>query len=113
VVIEASSAISALPEGLQMVARNGRYLLVGLWTGSEDVAIKPSYILNKNIRVVGSAYASPAHYFGAVRLTRHLHQRLPIADVVTRQFALADVMRAFDSVARGEPGKTVLVPALG
>jgi hypothetical protein len=55
----------------------------------------------------------PTHYFWAVRLTRHPHHRLPIADVVTRQFALADVMSAFDSVARGEPGKAALVPALG
>jgi threonine dehydrogenase-like Zn-dependent dehydrogenase len=113
VVIEASGAISAFSEGLQMAARNGRYLLVGLWAGSEEVSIKPSTILNKNIRVIGSAYASPTHYFGAVRLIRHLHHRLPIADVVTRQFALADVMSAFDSVGRGEPGKAVLVPALG
>ncbi len=113
VVIEASGAVSAFPEGVQMVARNGRYLLVGLWAGSDDVPLKPSYILNNNIRIIGSAYTSPTHYFGAVRLSQHLHLRLPIADVVTRQFGLSQVMQAFDCVAHGQPGKVVLVPALG
>jgi threonine dehydrogenase-like Zn-dependent dehydrogenase len=71
-VIEASGAISAFSEGLQMVARNGRYLLVGLWAGSDDVAIDPSYILNRNLRVIGSAHrllrgcsADPASAFPA------------------------------------------------
>ena len=47
VVIEAAGARSAFGEGIKLTAKNGRYLIVGLWSGHGTVPVDPSYLNNR------------------------------------------------------------------
>lgn len=111
VVIEAAGVIEAFTEGLQLVSRNGRYLVVGLWGGTGGVDFDPRFVNNNNISIVGSALAGPEHYYQAVRFAAAHHGRYPMADAVTHRFEIAQAQQALEAVAAGEPVKAVIVPA--
>ena len=111
VVIEATGAISAFSEGIGLLAAGGRYLLVGLWAGQDAVQIDPHYILRKNLRIIGSAYAAPGHYQGAIDIAHRYNRDLPLEQIVTSQFRLEDAAMAFRTIEQGSAGKAVLVPS--
>jgi Zn-dependent alcohol dehydrogenase len=67
-------------------------------------------VLRNNIRIIGSAYAAPVHYYQAVRIAQRYHRELPLAEVVTSRFGLGGVIQAFEAIQRGKAGKAVLMP---
>jgi threonine dehydrogenase-like Zn-dependent dehydrogenase len=108
VVVEATGNLQAFSEGIQFVARNGRYLVVGLWAGEGTAALDPHHVLRNNIRIIGSAYAAPSHYYRAVQIARQSHRDIPMASVVTSRFTLDNALQALHAVERGQAGKAVL-----
>ncbi len=110
VVIEAAGAVDAFGEGVQLLAKNGRYVVVGLWSAPGTVAIEPRYINNKNLQIIGSALYSSSHLYGAIRVAQQYHETFPMADAVTHRFSLEDSQKALDAVARLETVKAVIVP---
>ncbi|WP_067889314.1 zinc-binding dehydrogenase [Nocardia vaccinii] len=61
VVIEASGATTAFTEGLAMLARGGRYVLVGQLHANQ-IAVNPSQIVVKQASVIGSISGAVNHY---------------------------------------------------
>lgn len=112
IVIEATGNLAAFSDGLRFVGRNGRYLIVGLWAGKGTVPIDPHEILRNDVRIIGSAYAAPVHYYRAVEIAQRCHREVPLADIVTRRFGLPYAIQAFEAVQTGEAGKTVLAPTM-
>lgn len=110
VVIEAAGAITAFGEGLKMVAKNGRYLVVGLWSAPGTVPVEPRYINNNNLRIIGTALYQPQHLYRAVQIAQKQHQNFPLAQAVSHRFALAECQQALQAVARMETIKAVIVP---
>lgn len=111
VVIEAAGVQSAFPEGLDLVARSGRYLLVGLHHGAGTSAIDPRAINRANVTVVGSALEQPAHQYQAIRFVARHHDRFPLAEVVTHRFPLDQAQQALEAMERAEAIKAVLEPS--
>jgi 5-exo-hydroxycamphor dehydrogenase len=110
VVIEATGVQSAFPEGLDLLAPSGRYLVVGLHHGAGTEAIDPRSINRRNISVIGSALEQPAHQYKALRFVARHHDRFPLADVVTHRFPLEEAEAALGAMERGEAIKAVLEP---
>lgn len=110
VVIEATGRIEAFGEGTQMVAKGGRYLVVGLWSAPGEAALVPRQVNNANLRIIGSALSRPRHLHQAVAVARHFHRQLPLAEVVSHRFPLEQAQRALDAVGRQETLKAVIVP---
>ena len=110
VVIEAAGVLEAFTEGLPLVSRNGRYLVVGLWGGAGGVDVDPRLINNNNLTIVGSALAGPEHYYQAVGFTTTHHSRYPMADAVTHRFKIDRAQEALEAVANLETVKAVIVP---
>jgi 5-exo-hydroxycamphor dehydrogenase len=110
VVIEAAGAIPAFPEGLRMVAKGGRYLIIGLWSAPGTVPVEPRFLNNNNLRIVGNALAQPSHIYGAMHLARKYHREFALTDVITHRFALDASQQALEAVARLETVKAVIVP---
>ncbi|KAL3477512.1 hypothetical protein BJX99DRAFT_257329 [Aspergillus californicus] len=57
-------------EGLELVTRNVRYLLVGTWAGAATVPLFPFETVHKAFKIIGTTYASPENYYQAARLSK-------------------------------------------
>src|SRR5690606_14513471 len=57
IVIEGTGHRSAFAEGLQLCARNGTYLLIGLWASQGEQPFDPSFVVQKSLRLIGTQYA--------------------------------------------------------
>ncbi|MFD7204286.1 zinc-binding dehydrogenase [Streptomyces sp. NPDC059893] len=110
VVIEATGRVEAFAEGVRMVARGGRYLIVGLWSAPGASSITPRLVNNRNLRIIGSALSRPRHLHQAVGVARHYHRQLPLAEAVSHRFRLDQAQEALDAVGRQETIKAVIVP---
>ncbi len=110
VVIEAAGHISAFTEGVTMVRRNGRYLVLGLWADQGTIPIAPHYINNMNLRLVGSQFAQPEHFYRSLSLVSQTHKTFPFAEAVTHRYSLEQTMDALDAVVRAETLKAVVEP---
>jgi len=111
VVIEAAGAVAAFAEGLKLVAKNGRYLIVGLWSAPGAVPVEPRYLNNTNLRIIGTALFQSQHVYGAIQVARAHHREFPLAEAVTHRFLLAESQQALEAVARLETVKAVITPA--
>lgn len=110
VVIEAAGVLPAFAEGIEMVAANGRYLIVGLWSAPGAVPIEPRLLNNKNLRIIGTALSQPRHLHEAIKVAQRHHRSLPMAQAVTHRFCIDDSQQALEAVARLETVKAVITP---
>jgi threonine dehydrogenase-like Zn-dependent dehydrogenase len=108
--IECSGHSAAVEEGLGLVKRNGRYLLVGTWAGAGTVPLSPFEVVHKALKIIGTTYASPENYYQAARLVEANHRTFPLAECVTHHFALCQVEEGLKAVANGEAIKVVIEP---
>ena len=107
-VVEASGNLKAFKEGLNLLRRNGKYLVVGTWAGSGEVGISPFELVRKAVSIIGTSYAALKHYYHAVKLVERHHDEFPLTDCITHWFSLCDVQKAFEVVGRGEAVKAVV-----
>jgi 5-exo-hydroxycamphor dehydrogenase len=110
VVIEAAGVVAAFAEGLKVVAKNGRYLIVGLWSAPGTVPVEPRYLNNTNLRIIGTALFQSPHVYGAIQVAQRHHREFPLAEAVTHRFPLGESQRALEAVARMETVKAVITP---
>lgn len=110
VVIEGTGVIAAFQEGLRLLGRNGRYLLIGLWAGEGTTPVSPFQIVSTNIRIVGTSYAQPQHYYRAMVLAERYHREFPLVDCVTHRFDVEHSQDALQAVRNGETVKAVITP---
>ncbi len=110
VVIEAAGVLAAFSEGLNLIAKNGRYLIVGLWAGQGSVPVDPSYLNNNNLKIIGTVLAQPEHYYGAIQVARAHHREIPMSEAITHRFTIEESQKALEAVARLETVKAVITP---
>jgi 5-exo-hydroxycamphor dehydrogenase len=110
VLIEAAGRLAAFAEGLELLAPNGRYLILGLWAGAGTVPVDPHVLYNNNLRIVGSQFQQPYHYFQTIRLAQRLRNELPFEQAVTHRFPLAESKAAIEAAACGDAVKAVVLP---
>ncbi|MEI9954609.1 MAG: zinc-binding dehydrogenase [Pseudomonadota bacterium] len=110
IIVEAAGHLSAFTQGLEMIARNGRYLLIGLWAGADKVPVDPHALVRHSVRVIGSDRAEGEHYYQALKIVERNWHRFPFTEIVTHRFSLEDAESGLRAVARGETLKAVVVP---
>jgi threonine dehydrogenase-like Zn-dependent dehydrogenase len=108
VVFEAAGRLEAFTEGIPLLARRGRYVVTGLYSGSGTVPFNPVVINNRNLTIVGSLYSSPEMTYRALQLVARHGDRLDFAALVDRRFALEQTEEAIATAVRGEATKAVL-----
>jgi threonine dehydrogenase-like Zn-dependent dehydrogenase len=109
-VIECSGNAAAFEEGINLLARSGKYLLVGTWAGSSKVAVSPFQVVQNALTIIGSTYASPGHYYRAIKVVQANHRHFPLVECVTHRYELAEAQRALEDVAAGKVTKAVIFP---
>lgn len=111
VVVEAAGALPAFGEGIDLAGHNGTYLIIGLWSGFGETPVDPTVLIHKNLRLIGTCYAQPEHYYRAMHLAAELEHSTPLAKVISHRHDIDDVDDALDAVEGGLAVKAVIRPA--
>ena len=107
VVVEASGVAEAINEGLEMVQKGGRYLVLGQ-SSFAKVQIMPSLITSKNLTIIGSISATIAHFYKALQFLKAKRGKYPLGEIVTKRYRLEEINEALDRMALGEEIKPVI-----
>lgn len=82
VVVEVVGHAAALKEGIRMLQRGGRYLIMGAINPQDTVDIDPSMIIGQNLRMVGVSLYPPSALAAALAFVKRNHQTLPLSEMV-------------------------------
>jgi 5-exo-hydroxycamphor dehydrogenase len=109
-VIEAAGRPAAFPEGITLLANNGRMLIMGLYSGDAVAPVDPVYLNNHNLHLIGTLGSPASSYGDTVRIAAEHGERLGFADMVTHRFPLEQTEEGIRAAGRGESIKSVIVP---
>ncbi|MGO4689633.1 zinc-binding dehydrogenase [Glaciibacter sp. 2TAF33] len=110
VVIEAAGVPEAFPEGVSLLARHGRYLLSGLYSGTREVSFNPVQLVLKSARVFGNLGSRPEVGLQALRFVQANRDRFPFSRIVTHRYELGSIAAALDAMQDGSAVKAVVTP---
>lgn len=110
IVVEATGVAAAFPEGLNLLRMDGKYLILGLYSGNTTVPIVPVRINNFNLHIIGSLGIDVDSYQKTVDIASEHGTQLQFADFITHRFPLDRLEEAIRLVGQGIPIKAVIVP---
>ena len=107
IVVEMSGAHSAFPEGLDLLRRGGRYLVVGQLHG-RSVSMRPVDVTRKHARIIGCASASVPHYWRALEFIRNNKERFSWDDLISNHYPLEQINEAMTRMRAWQEVKPAL-----
>ena len=110
VVVEASGVPAAFREGLDIVRRGGRYLIIGQSSMEAEQSIIPGLIMLKHLEIIGNASGTIRHFYKAIQFIKNKRDRYSFANIVTNKYRLDQVNEAVISMMSGKEIKPVIVP---
>ena len=110
IVVEASGAPTAFREGMEMVRRGGRYLVIGQSSFEEELSIRPGLIMLKHLYIIGNASATIRHYYQALQFIKNKRHKYSFGDMVTNRYSLDEINSAIKAMATGDEIKPVIIP---
>lgn len=110
VCVEASGFPSTIPEGIEILRPNGRYLIMGVFSDIGGVEINPSPIVRKNIQLHGSVYWEPRHLHAALSILKSRNDILKLERAVTERYSLDDASKGLMDVENLRCVKAVIQP---
>jgi threonine dehydrogenase-like Zn-dependent dehydrogenase len=112
VVFEFSGAPGAFAEGLQMVAPNGRYGIVGT-VGGPAQSVIAHHITNRGLTVYGSFGGDIDSYWKALEFMRQHRGRFDWELILGTRYSLDGLTTALERMRDFEEIKPVFAPAGG
>lgn len=112
IVVEAAGALPAFPEGVDLSGIHSRYIILGLWGAIGTQPISPRDLTLKNLTIAGASFPKPKHYYHAMQFAARLQDRVPLAELVTHRFSIADAQQALDATRSGTAVKAIIDPLL-
>ena len=112
VVVEAAGVLVAFPEGVELTGTHGRYVILGLWGAVGTQPISPRDMTTKNLTIAGATFPKPRHYYHAMHLAVRLQDRVPLAQLVSHRFGIAQAAEALGTVKAGRTIKAVIDPTI-
>jgi 5-exo-hydroxycamphor dehydrogenase len=114
VVIEAAGVLPAFGEGLELLAWEGRFLILGLYSGAGEVGFDVVALNNRSQTIIGSLGPTRLEDFETnVEIARDHGERLGFAELVTHRFPLCQIRQAIEAVGSGAAIKAVVLPEAG
>ena len=111
VVLHMANRPSSFIEGIEMLKRGGMMLEMGVFADTGDVAINVHrHICSKNIRLIGLTNHPSTGYGPALTLMERYADRYPLEEMVSHEYALADVDAAMQMSMSPESLKVVMTP---
>ena len=99
VVMEFAGHPAAFREGMTLVRRGGAYLLVGQ-LGAGEVPFRPSDIVHRNLRLIGSLAGGARDYWTALQLIEAHQGDLPFHKLISNSYLLENVSDAIGAMER-------------
>ena len=109
-VIECAGPSAAFKDGLEIVRRGGRFLVIGQ-TDPTPISIVPSTINLRNIDIIGVAAATVAHFYKALQFLQNNQQRFSFLDLISNTYRLEEANTALQSMARLQEIKPAILPS--
>ena len=109
VVAEFSGFPGAFAEGVDLARPGGRYVVVGQ-LGKGTTTIAPAAINKKNLTVQGSFGGDAEHYHKALQIMERHGDRLPFGDLISGEYALADITTVLERMQSFQEIKPVIYP---
>jgi threonine dehydrogenase-like Zn-dependent dehydrogenase len=106
-VVEGSGVPAAFNEGLDMIQKGGRYLVLGQ-SSAATIPVAPGAITGKGLTVIGSVSAAIQHFYLALRFIRNRRTKYPFADIVSHKYQLEQINEAFADMQSGKAIKPVI-----
>jgi len=107
IVIEGSGVPTAFNEGLEMIRKGGRYLVIGQ-TSEVTTSITPSVVVFKGLDIIGICSATIVHYYKALQFIKNKRSKYSFADIVTNKYSLEQVNEALAAMEAGKEIKPVI-----
>jgi 5-exo-hydroxycamphor dehydrogenase len=113
IVIEAAGHLAAFDEGMAMLGHEGRYLVLGLYSGRGTVAFDPVPLNNRSLAIIGSmGPAAMRDYQTTVDLAARLGAEREFDRLITHRFGLSQLEAAISAAGSGDAIKAIVVPGL-
>jgi threonine dehydrogenase-like Zn-dependent dehydrogenase len=113
VVLECAGRMEAFSEGMDLLADEGRYVVLGIYSGHGTVALDAVQLNNRSLAVIGSLGGSSLTDYGiTIQLAQRHGERLRFADLITHRFGLTHLEEAIGVARTGEAIKAIVVPSL-
>lgn len=109
-VVEACGQPEAVADGLRLLRPGGRYTLAGLVRPGPDLPLSGEQLVRRCLTVCGVHNYAPRHLDRAVQFLAEHHHHLPLADLVSPPWPLADIDAALDAAAGRDWSRVLLVP---
>lgn len=106
IVLEFTGVPAAVNEGLELIRKGGRYMLVGQ-LGSKETTLQPSMIVKKNLQVLGSFSGDARSYWKALQFLAS-HPELPFEEMITNRYRLDEVNTAMERMRTFQEIKPVI-----
>lgn len=95
VVVEVVGIPEVLKEGIRMIQRGGRYLVMGSINPNMTYNADPSMWVGQNVTLYGVSLYDPYTLWEAVEFLRQTHDRLPYEKLFSHTFPLEQINEAF------------------
>jgi L-iditol 2-dehydrogenase len=108
-VVECSGANAAFVEGMDLVRRGGRYLIIGA-SEPRPVEIRPTYFNLRQLTVAGTMSGDVSHYYRALTFLHDHQDRFSFGDLLGSRYSLDQVGEALDGMESMREIKPVIIP---
>jgi L-iditol 2-dehydrogenase len=110
VVIECAGPSAAFKDGLEVVRRGGRFLVIGQ-TDPTPISIVPNLINLRSIEVIGVASAAVSHFYKALQFLQNNQQRFSFLDLISNTYRLEEANTALKSMEQLQEIKPAILPS--
>jgi D-arabinose 1-dehydrogenase-like Zn-dependent alcohol dehydrogenase len=109
IVMEFTGHPQAFNEGLDLVRRGGRYVIVGQ-LGSGTTTFRPSLIVTKQLRILGSLSGRAKAYWKALQFIAEHQRHIPFDRMISNSYPLAEINVAMERMKSFQEIKPVVRP---
>jgi threonine dehydrogenase-like Zn-dependent dehydrogenase len=106
VVMECSGVRAAFGEGMDMIRRGGRYVVVGQ-VHNDSVEFKPASVVLKHMSIIGNMSGVTEHYYRALQFIHH-NPQIPWMDMISSHYPLDDINQAMAKMKAWEEIKPAI-----
>ena len=107
VVLELSGVLAAFTEGVDMIRRGGRYVVVGQIHG-QTTPFNPSLIVAKHCTLIGNMSGVTEHYYRALQFMKNHWDTIPWMDMISNHYPIEQINVAMAKMKKWEEVKPAL-----
>jgi threonine dehydrogenase-like Zn-dependent dehydrogenase len=101
---------SVMLEGLRMLGNGGRYLEIGNINTGLTCEFEPNLLVRGHLRIIGMLQYEPRHLKQAIDFAARTLERFPYHSLMSYQYPLSEINRAFHEQDTGRVPRASLVP---